>query len=152
VLVGVLSDTHGVLPESIEGVFSGVGHIIHAGDIGSEMVLLRLEAIAPVTAVRGNMDRGDIEWRYPDRAVTRLGGYRVLVEHRMEDVIARGIPEGVDVVVTGHTHRPAVEMRDGILYVNPGSAGGRSRAGAGSTAAILDLTGDVARAAIVSVD
>ncbi len=151
-LVGVLSDTHGVLPESIEGVFSGVGHIIHAGDIGAEAVLLRLEAIAPVTAVSGNMDRGPIEWRCPARAVIRLAGHRVLVEHRMEDVVVRGIPEGVDVVVTGHTHRPAIETREGILYVNPGSAGGRSRAGAGSTAAVLDLTGAVARAAIVSVD
>lgn len=149
--VGVISDTHGVVPASVDEVFAGVDRIIHAGDIGRDSVLVKLEAIAPVVAVHGNMDSGDLEWRYPDRANVRLEGHRVLVVHIIERLLAAGVPEGVDVVITGHTHCARVERIDGVLYVNPGSAGTHGRDGRGATVALLDLGGEEPTATIVEL-
>lgn len=137
--LGAVSDTHGSLPDSAASALVGVDRIVHAGDIGGQRILDDLELIAPVTAVRGNMDTGELEWRLLDTAVLRLDDARVLVTHKASSVISSGIPEGVSVVVSGHTHIPAVERIGDVLFVNPGSAGGKNRNGRGATAAIIDL-------------
>lgn len=139
-LVGVVSDTHGRLPETIAEALTGVDRIIHAGDVGSEGVLDELRSIAPVTAVRGNMDSGRLAWRLPDRAVLRAGPHRVLVGHIESHLRAGGVPEGTDVLVCGHTHRLRIERVGGLLVVNPGSAGGDPRDGSLSCV-LLDLSG-----------
>lgn len=149
-LIGIVSDTHGALPDTIETAFSGVERIVHAGDIGSPGVLTRLEAIAPVVAVRGNMDIGELQWRLPDTAAPRIGEHRLLVAHNAH-AIGRDLPSGVDVVITGHTHRAAVERKGAVLSVNPGSAGGHNRDGRGPTAALLDLAAQPPTATIIDL-
>lgn len=140
-LVGVVSDTHGWLPEAVAETLAGVEHIVHAGDVGSERVLDELRAIAPVTAVRGNMDSGTLAWRLPDRAVLRAGPHRVLIGHIESQLRAGGLPEGTDVLVVGHTHRVRVEREGDLLIVNPGAAGGQPRGGRHSLV-LLDLAGE----------
>lgn len=149
-LIGVLSDTHGKLPDEVFEAFKGVEHIIHAGDIGGRRVLDELEAIAPVIAVHGNADHDDLEWRLADRAVVTLAGHKIMVFH--EPKALRGpVPEGVEVVVNGHTHRSLVNRVDGVLFVNPGSSGMRGRDGKGATVALLDLSGELPEARIVEL-
>lgn len=150
-LLGIISDTHGVLPPSVDVAFSGVDHIIHAGDVGGSWIIDHLEAIAPVIAVRGNMDTGDLGWRLQERALLKFGEHRVLVLHQVASVARDGLPSGVSVVVGGHTHRASVESVDGILYVNPGSAGGGSRDGRGPTVALLDCTAELPIARIIEL-
>lgn len=150
-LVGVISDTHGALPASVEDAFSPVEQIIHAGDIGSDLVIVRLEALAPVVAVHGNMDSGDLEWRYPERALVRLGAHRALVGHIAQRLVAGGIPADVDIVITGHTHEPRIARKDGVLYINPGSGCACGRSDQVPTAALLNLNGAVPSAEIVKL-
>lgn len=124
--VGLISDTHGYLDPQVRGHFAGMDHIIHAGDIGWPSLLLELEDIAPVTAVRGNTDDHP-GWR--ETATVTLDGCVLLVRHVVDP--RRPTPElrrrlarlRPDVVVFGHTHRTFCEVRDGVLFVNPGSAG-----------------------------
>lgn len=142
--LGVISDTHGKLPADVAHVFAGVDRIIHAGDIGTG-VAEELELIAPVVAVSGNTD---IESRLPLLANVSLDGVRVLVVHRPVDV-PRPLPEGVGVVIVGHTHVPLLEQRGAVLWVNPGSAA-RSR-GAGHTVAILTLEAGTASAELFDI-
>lgn len=150
VRVGVISDTHGRFPEGVRAAFAGVDHIIHAGDIGGARILEELGEIAPVLAVKGNCDQDDLEWRLNDRAVVTLAGHRVMVFHEPRSLRGQ-VPQGVEVVVNGHTHRSRVERSDGILFVNPGSAGMRGRDGRGATVALLDLSGEVPDAHIVDL-
>jgi len=121
--VGVISDTHGTLDPAVPKAFAGVDHIVHAGDVGSE-VLDWLRAIAPVTAVRGNVD-GWLADELPLEATVELAGRRLLVAHVREALLRDHQParEGYDVVVTGHSHRFAERWEEGVLYLNPGSAG-----------------------------
>jgi putative phosphoesterase len=124
-LIGVISDTHGLLrPEAVEAL-AGVEHILHAGDIGSADVLTALAAIAPVTAVRGNNDRfpgaGDI----PDTAAIEIGSHWLYVLHDLHELDLDPRTAGFSAVITGHSHRPSVEEKHGVLFVNPGSAGPR---------------------------
>jgi len=125
--VGVISDTHGLFDPRLETVFAGVDHILHAGDVGAMAVLDSLAAIAPVTAVRGNVDHEVWAWELPEEAVVVLNGRRLLVAHIKEDLVRRRDPksEGFSAVVTGHSHAPAIIQREGVLYLNPGSAGRR---------------------------
>ena len=119
--IGLISDTHGLLrPEALK-FLRGADHIIHAGDIGAPEVLEQLREVAPVTAVRGNNDRERWARSLPSTVTVELGGVRIHVLHDLSELErARG-----RVVVTGHSHKPKVEERDGVLYVNPGSAGPR---------------------------
>ena len=149
--LGVVSDTHGSLPPTIGDALAGVDRIIHAGDIGSQRVLDELSAIAPVSAVRGNMDSGELGWRLLDTAVVRADDVRILVTHKGSDLMASGVPEGVTVVVSGHTHRPAIERVGDVLFVNPGSAGGHNRDGHGPTVAILEIGAGSASARIIEL-
>ena len=148
-LVGAVSDTHGELPASIAEALAGVDRIVHAGDVGARRVLEALESIAPVTAVRGNMDSGELEWQLQDMAVIKVANVRIAVTHKASAISARGLPEGTAVVVTGHTHRAAVERIGDVLFVNPGSTGGKNRDGRGATAAIIDVSADPPTARIV---
>ncbi len=119
--IGLVSDTHGLLrPEALK-YLAGSDRIIHAGDIGDPAILEALRGIAPVTAVRGNNDRGPWARALSDREALRVGGVTILVLHdvkELEDAECR-------VVISGHSHRPKVERKGGILFVNPGSAGPR---------------------------
>lgn len=125
VVIGVLSDTHGHLYGEVKKALRGVDHIIHAGDVGSPDVLAGLRAIAPVTAVRGNCDLDVWAQALPLQAEIQLGEVRVLVGH----IAARSLEAegggGFALVISGHSHVAAVEHRDGVLHMNPGSAGPR---------------------------
>ena len=123
--VGLISDTHGLLrPEATE-FLRGSDFIIHAGDIGDPGVLRELNAIAPVTAVRGNNDKGAWAEAIPETAVLQVGEIFVYVLHNLAELDLDPATAGFQVVVSGHSHRPSVQRRDGVLYVNPGSAGPR---------------------------
>jgi putative phosphoesterase len=124
-VVGLISDTHGLVRPEALAALGGVGRIVHAGDVGAPAVLAALRAIAPVTAVRGNNDRGAWAARLPERATLTIRGRRLLVIHDRTAVGRAAVAGRLAVVVCGHSHRPAVEHRDGILWVNPGSAGPR---------------------------
>jgi uncharacterized protein len=123
--IGIISDTHGLLRPEAEQELAGVAHIIHAGDIGRADVLVKLRRIAPVTAVRGNIDTGDLAKCYPDTQMVRLGERSFYVLHDLQDLRIDPAACGIDVVVSGHSHRPRIETIDGVLYLNPGSAGPR---------------------------
>ena len=124
-LIGVISDTHGLLrPEAVEAL-RGARHIIHAGDVGSPDILGRLSEIAPVTAVRGNIDRDVWARVLPETEVIELGGISVYVLHDLARLDLKPEAAGFSAVISGHTHRPQQERRDGVLYFNPGSAGPR---------------------------
>lgn len=123
--IGLISDTHGLLrPQALE-FLGGSHHIVHAGDICDPGVLERLSAIAPVTAVRGNNDRGAWAESLPVHTLLRLGGKRLYLVHDLADIDRDPAAESVDVVVSGHSHKPLVARRGDVLYVNPGSAGPR---------------------------
>jgi putative phosphoesterase len=122
--IGIISDTHGLLrPEAIEHL-AGSDHIIHAGDIGAPEVIGGLRGIAPTTAVRGNIDVG---WAkdYPDTQLVVLGGRAFYVLHNLNEINVDPEASGINIVVSGHSHRPRIETKAGVLYVNPGSAGPR---------------------------
>jgi uncharacterized protein len=142
-VVGVISDTHNHLCAEVKELLDGVDHIIHAGDVCSPTVLSELRGIAPLTVVRGNCDAGAWADTLPARAEFELGGVRVVMGHiggrLREEAASRGSgPGGFDVVVFGHSHQPVVERKDGVLYLNPGSAGPR-RYGRPRTMAFLRI-------------
>lgn len=144
--LGVISDTHGLLRPEAEQRLAGVDHIIHAGDIGRAEIIERLRAIAPVTAIRGNVDKGPWTKLFRDTETVRLGGQAIYVLHDIHDLPFDPASRGIDIVISGHSHKPLIERRDGVLYLNPGSAGPR-RFNLPITLATLELTanGPVAR-------
>jgi len=123
-LIGVISDTHGLVrPEAVEAL-SGVDMILHAGDIGNAAVLDKLGEIAPVVAVRGNNDKGEWAESLPEWEVVEIGAVSIYMLHDLKEIDIT--PAGAfQVVVSGHSHKPVVEERRGVLYLNPGSAGPR---------------------------
>jgi putative phosphoesterase len=123
--VGLISDTHGLLRPAAMDFLRGCQRIIHAGDIGGVALMEALSAVAPVTAVRGNNDRGEAFADLPQTATIELSGVRVHVLHDLKELAIDPRAQGVHVVVSGHSHKPLVEEREGVLYVNPGSAGRR---------------------------
>ena len=148
VRIGVISDTHGLLrPEAVRALRASA-LIVHAGDIGTPDVLAALRAIAPVVAVRGNNDRG--AWARPlrDAETVEVAGVRVHVVHDVKELGGDGATPDVDVVIAGHSHRPGIARRDGVLFLNPGSAGPR-RFSLPITIARLSVRGGRARARIV---
>jgi hypothetical protein len=123
--VGIISDTHGLLrPEAVREL-SGVDHILHAGDVGDPTILDRLREIAPVTAIRGNVDVSGACAQLPETEAVELNGCLFYLVHAVQDLDIVPAAAGVKVVVYGHSHRPEVKDRDGIVYLNPGSAGPR---------------------------
>ena len=136
--VGILSDTHGLLrPEALEAL-KGSDLIIHAGDIGSETIIPTLESIAPVKAVRGNVDRAAWAYSYPLFEAFDLANKYFFIYHG--DIEPEIDPKAgkFDVVVFGHSHMPSIEKENGVLFINPGSAG-RKRFSLPVSLAVLDL-------------
>jgi putative phosphoesterase len=124
-VLGVISDTHGLMrPEAIKAL-EGVEMIIHAGDIGTPQVLETLQAIAPVIAVRGNNDKGDWAHALSATEVVEVGGVSLYVLHDVKTLDLDPAAAGFHAVISGHSHQPAMATRQGILYLNPGSAGPR---------------------------
>lgn len=122
ITIGLISDTHDMLrPEAIAALQSS-DYIIHAGDIGSKKILKVLEKIAPVTAVRGNCEEGSTT-KLPESAILEVGEVRLFVIHDISELDLDFTSAGYDVVVSGHTHCPEAIVEDGVLFVNPGSAG-----------------------------
>lgn len=125
VRVGLISDTHGLMRPEALAALAGVSHIVHAGDIGTAEILAQLRAIAPVTAVRGNNDKGTWARAIAESEVVEIGGKSIYVLHDLKELDVDPAVAGFSVVVTGHSHKPAIVTKDDVLYVNPGSAGPR---------------------------
>jgi putative phosphoesterase len=128
--IGLIADTHGLLRPEAVAALQGCAHIIHAGDIGSRGgeprgILEALARIAPITVVRGNNDRAAWAEPIPWTADVEFDGVRVHVLHTLGELAIDPAAAGVQVVVSGHSHQPVAERRDGVLFVNPGSAGPR---------------------------
>ncbi|MGQ9560472.1 MAG: metallophosphoesterase family protein [Candidatus Oleimicrobiaceae bacterium] len=142
--LGLIADTHGCLPSSVLGHFSGVELILHAGDIGSWGVLDELAKVAPVAAVVGNMDGPPLTASHPVHRFVEAEGITILLVHRppslreVESIACQEGVQAVHVVVHGHTHQQRLEERQGILFVNPGAAGGP---GGSHSVAVLILGG-----------
>jgi len=123
--VGLISDTHGLVRDEAVAVLKGCSHILHAGDIDAPEVLDELRRLAPVTAVRGNNDRGEWARTIPPYEVVEFGPVSVYLRHDEAELDVDPKAAGFQVMMFGHSHRPKVETRDGVLFVNPGSAGPR---------------------------
>lgn len=149
-VIGVISDTHGLLRPEALAALRGSSYIVHAGDIGDESILHNLGAIAAVTVVRGNTDYEAWARRLPPTAVLDVDGVRIYAVHDIEKLDIDPGAAGVDVVVFGHSHRPGIEHRDRVMYLNPGSAGPR-RFNLPVTIAQLTIEKGEARAKIVEI-
>ena len=123
--VGLISDTHGLLRPQATASLRGSDFIVHAGDIGHVDVLNELVTLAPVTAVRGNNDKGPWAAAISETEVLQVGEVYIYVVHDLAELALDPVAAGFQVVVSGHSHQPSVEERHGVLYVNPGSAGPR---------------------------
>jgi putative phosphoesterase len=150
VIVGVISDTHGLLREDAVKALAGSGRIIHAGDIGNPGILEALERIAPVTAVRGNVDRDRWAQFLPLTETVELEQAAVYVLHNLAELDLNPRAAGFQAIVSGHSHHPLCESRDGVLYLNPGSAGPR-RFHLPATLARLHVSGKALRAELVQL-
>jgi len=123
--VGVISDTHGLLrPEAIVAM-RGFDHILHAGDIGDPAILDQLRRLAPLTAIRGNIDRSGACAQLPATECIELAGHRLYMLHDINELDLNPVAAGIAAVISGHSHRPSIRWREGVLYFNPGSAGPR---------------------------
>ncbi len=140
--IGVVSDSHGLLRPEVLQRLRGVDRILHAGDIGRPEVISGLEALASVTAIRGNVDEGQ-GWaaRFPETAVAHCAGRALYLIHDVKALDLDPAAEGIAVVVSGHSHRPRIETREGVLYLNPGSIGPR-RFSLPISLALLELGAD----------
>src|SRR5882757_3332730 len=125
ITVGLISDTHGLLRPEALAALGGSDFIIHAGDIGNPEVLAGLSALAPVTAIRGNVDRGDWASGLPQTDVLQCGETFIYVVHNLAELDLDPVAAGFQAVVSGHSHSPRIQEKDGVLFVNPGSAGPR---------------------------
>lgn len=150
IVVGIISDTHGLLRAEAVAALRGSNFIVHAGDIGDESILRNLESIAAVTVVRGNTDHDAWARRLPETAVLEVGGVRIYAVHDVDRLDIDPPAAGVDVVVFGHSHRPGIEHRDRVMYLNPGSAGPR-RFNLPVTIAHLTIENGGAKAKIVEI-
>jgi uncharacterized protein len=145
--IGLISDTHNLVrPEALQWL-AGCDAILHAGDICAPQVLDALAQIAPVTAVRGNNDFGDWAMRLPVSTTVEIQRVKIHVVHDIADLHDDALAGGVRVVVAGHSHKPHIEERDGVLFVNPGSAGPR-RFKLPISAGMLTIEGDRAEATL----
>ena len=144
--IGIISDTHGLLRPEAERRLAGVDHIIHGGDIGRPEIIDALRRIAPVTAIRGNVDSGDRAREYADTKLVSLAGKSIYILHDLKTLQADP-GAAVDVIVSGHSHVPKIETVGGVLYLNPGSAG-RRRFKLPVTVATLEVVPEGMRPAI----
>jgi len=123
--IGVISDTHGMLRLEAEGALQGVDLIVHAGDVGKAEILTRLKRIAPVFAVRGNVDTQDWARELPVTSVVEAGGANLYVLHNLSELDLNPKAAGFQAVISGHTDKAETRVKGGVLYLNPGSAGPR---------------------------
>ncbi len=123
--IGVISDTHGLVRPEVLPVFDGVDLIFHAGDIGNPEVLTELRSIARVIAVRGNNDKGPWAKAIPETEVVRIGRVGIYMLHNLKEIEDDPTDRNCQVVISGHSHRPSIQRRNGVLFLNPGSAGPR---------------------------
>lgn len=123
--IGVIADTHGLLRPEALAALRGCDRILHLGDIGPESLLDHLRELAPLDVVRGNNDSDDWANALPETLQLELGGLRLYLIHDLKQLTVDPAAEGIDVVLAGHSHKPLNEVRDGVLYLNPGSAGPR---------------------------
>ena len=123
--IGLISDTHGLLREEALAALGGCELIVHAGDVGRAEILDALRAIAPVVAVRGNVDTAEWAEALPLSEVVEANGARLYILHNLNELDLNPRAAGFDIVITGHTHRPVQFEKDGVLFINPGSAGPR---------------------------
>src|SRR5258708_1153409 len=137
--IGIISDTHGLLrPEALR-MLAHVDHIIHGGDIGDPEIITALRRIAPVTAIRGNADTGERPTAFPQTQFVQLPRPLIYLLHDLNTLQIDPVAEGIDVIVSGHSHVPKINTENGLLYVNPGSAG-RRRFNLPITLASLEVT------------
>ena len=137
--IGLIADTHNLLRPEALAALQGVDHLIHAGDIGGPHILADLERIAPLSVVRGNNDQDSWADAIPERLTLRFGAIALHVLHDLKQLDIDPAAQGIDVVIAGHSHKPLHEKRNGVLYLNPGSAGPR-RFRLPITVALLHLT------------
>lgn len=149
--IGLIADTHGLLRPQALAALAGVDRILHAGDICRPDILEALATIAPVVAVRGNNDSGEWAAALNDAALLDIGGLTVYMLHDIKTLSVDVDAAGVDIVVAGHSHRPAIERKGSILFINPGSAGPR-RFKLPVSVGLLDIAGGRASARIVTLD
>jgi putative phosphoesterase len=123
--IGILSDTHGLLRPEVLPALAGVDHILHAGDVGNPAILDQLRRVAPITAIRGNVDTFGPCAELPATEVVELGGRVFYLIHSVHELDLNPAAAGIACVVSGHSHQPSFETRNGVLYLNPGSAGPR---------------------------
>ncbi len=150
-LVGVISDTHGLLRPEVFSAFKKAELILHGGDIGSQTILDGLRTIAPVIAVRGNNEVGEWAEGIPETKDAKVGRRRIYLIHNLKEIPIDPKRQGFHIVISGHSHRPVIEERDGVMFINPGSAGPRrfklpvtdarlNMSGANVSANLVDLT------------
>jgi uncharacterized protein len=149
--IGLVSDTHGLMRPSALEALTGVDRIVHAGDVGDAAVLRALEAVAPVTAIRGNNDKGRWAKHLPGTEIVDVDGSLLYVIHDLAELDLDPAAAGFQAVVSGHSHQPKIERRDGVLYVNPGSIGPR-RFKLPIALALLGVDGTQLDARIVELD
>jgi len=124
-VIGLISDTHGLLRPEAASVLTGSDLIVHAGDIGKAEVLVELKKIAPLVAIKGNVDRDEWARSVPDRRSVRVGLHRLYLIHNVQELDLDPVKRKLRVIVSGHSHKPLIAEKDGVLLVNPGSAGPR---------------------------
>jgi hypothetical protein len=150
-IIGVISDTHGLLRQGVVDALQDCDHIIHAGDVGDPKILHELGKIAPVSAVRGNTDAGEWAASLPQTEWLTLAGHLIYVLHDVKQLDVSPKAAGASVVISGHTHTPLKELKNGVLYLNPGSVGPR-RFNLPISMAKIMLDGDNIKAEMIELD
>jgi uncharacterized protein len=150
-IVGVISDTHGLLRPEAVVMLRGSEHIIHAGDIGAPEIIPALEKLAPVTAIRGNIDHQAWCRRFPETEVVELAGVHIYIIHDLNAIDLNPKAAGFAAVISGHSHKPHQDVKDGVLYFNPGSAGPR-RFKLPITVGRMEISGGELTATILSLE
>jgi uncharacterized protein len=149
-LLGLISDTHGLLRDEAVAALRGCDLILHAGDVGDDTILRRLRDVAPVVAIRGNVDTESWANTWPATEVVSAAGVQIYMLHDVNRMDLTPEAAGFDVVLSGHSHQPMQELRRGVLYINPGSAGPR-RFTLPITVATLDVTARPLRAELIEL-
>jgi putative phosphoesterase len=150
-IVGVISDTHGRLAAAAKNALKGVDRILHAGDIDGPEILKLLDEIAPVTAIRGNMDHGSWADGLHSEDMISIGGSLIYMLHNLNALDLDPVTAGINIVISGHTHQAHIETIHGVLYLNPGSAS-HGRYGSPSSIAILKLAKGRIRPQILTLE
>lgn len=123
--IGIVSDSHSLVRSEVIEALGGCDHILHAGDIGSQAVIDELSRVSSVTAINGNIDKGELGARYPSEEVIEIDNIYIYMLHNIHDLDLDPVAAGFQVVVSGHSHKPSIENKEGVLYINPGSIGPR---------------------------